>query len=87
MSCNKKPCTDGGNPTKKLNFWATSHFKGEKDIFPPQSVWYLFGEANIILEKGGGENMIFGRNIYNPCIIIKFFTCHFTLYLDNDVIL
>ena len=23
----KKSCTDGGNPTKKLHFWVTSHFK------------------------------------------------------------
>ena len=24
----KNSCTDGGNPTKKLNFRVTSHFKG-----------------------------------------------------------
>ena len=26
----KKSCTDGGNPTKKINFWVTSHFKGAR---------------------------------------------------------
>ena len=41
MLYNKKSCTDGGNPTKKLNFWGTSHFKFEENTFHIPERWNL----------------------------------------------
>ena len=34
----KKYFTDGGNPTKKFNFWVTSHFKTRTSR---RSVWLI----------------------------------------------